>query len=245
VNWSLDLKEGIDFAIYLLGGFEVRTLRRYAQLVKPGHTVLDIGANVGAHTLPFAQLVGPTGRVFSFEPTSFAFGKQKANISLNPELAPRISAHQMMLVASGADGLPEAIYSSWPLERADDLHAEHHGRLMTTQGAVQRTLDGFLGDLEIAKVDFIKLDVDGNEADVLAGAWATIEKSKPLIMLELAPYVYDKNPQKFDALLEQLWPMGYKISNVATGRLLPRDVREVRRLIPAAGGMNVLATFQS
>src|SRR5689334_16414097 len=101
LNWSLNLKEGIDFAIYLLGGFEVRTLRRYTQLVKPGDIVLDIGANVGAHTLPLAQLVGPTGKVYAFEPTLYAFGKQRTNISLNPELAPRISTHQMMLMSSG------------------------------------------------------------------------------------------------------------------------------------------------
>lgn len=55
VNWALDLGEGIDFAIYLLSGFEVATSRRYKQLVQPGDVVLDIGANVGAHTLPLER----------------------------------------------------------------------------------------------------------------------------------------------------------------------------------------------
>src|SRR5271169_4509567 len=141
VTWSVNLKAGIDLAIYILGGFELRTLRRYAQLIKEGNIVLDIGANVGAHTLPLAQLVGPSGKVFSFEPTAFAFAKQQTNIALNPQLKSRISAHQMMLMATDTDPLPESVYSSWPLEAADDLHNEHHGRLMETDGAIKGTLD--------------------------------------------------------------------------------------------------------
>ena len=81
VTWELNLAEGIDFAIYLLGGFEVRTLRSYETLIREGDVVLDIGANVGAHTLPLAQLVGKTGHVYAFEPTRYAYSKQLANIA--------------------------------------------------------------------------------------------------------------------------------------------------------------------
>lgn len=243
VTWSLNLKEGIDLAIYLFGGFEVRTLQQYAQLVRQGDVVLDIGANVGAHTLPLAQLVGPSGKVFSFEPTAYAFAKQLANIALNPQLASRIEAYQMMLMATDAESLPESVYSSWPLEVADDLHNEHHGRLMPTQGATHGTLDSFLQRLGIEKVNFIKLDVDGNEAEVLMGAKSIIQHSQPQIMLELAPYVYSKNFNKFDELLENLWGSGYQISDVVTGRPLPRNSADLRKLIPKGGSLNALASF--
>lgn len=241
LTWSLDLREGIDLAIYVLGGFELGTLRQYAQLIKPGDVVLDIGANVGAHTLPLAQLVGAAGKVYSFEPTAYAFAKQQANIALNPSLASRISAHQMMLMADDHAELPESVYSSWPLEDAVDLHSTHCGRLMGTCGSVTGTLDSFLLDAEVVHVDFVKLDVDGNENDVLAGARGILQSSKPKLMLELAPYVYESCPHRFDELLYFLWGMGYGMSEIATGRVLPQNPTAIRALIPDAGSLNVLA----
>lgn len=241
IRWSLDLTDGVDFAIFLLGGFEVRTLNRYKALLRHGDVVLDIGANVGSHTLPLAELVGDNGRVIAFEPTAHAFGKQQKNISLNPSLSPRIKACQMMLVATDADAMPEAIYSSWPLETASDLHHEHHGRLMSTAGAGKSDLDSFLRSLNVSKVDFIKLDVDGNEFEVLRGARGTLATSKPRVMLELAPYVYADNPGDFDGLLQLLWDAGYEITDVISGRKLPREAAKVRAMIAAGGGMNVLA----
>lgn len=242
VRWKLDLREGIDFAIYLLGGFEVRTLNRYTQLVRPGDVVLDIGANIGAHTLPLAQLVGEAGRVYAFEPTAFAFGKQQANIALNPELAPRIISRQIMLGPSEAAPLPQAIYSSWPLEHAGDLHGEHHGRLMDTTGAVVTSLDAYLSANGVGRVDFIKIDVDGHELDVLSGAMRTLRNFKPQIMIELAPYVHGDDASSFDELIGTITAYGYALHDMVTGQRLPSDSYQLRTHIPAKGGLNVLAS---
>lgn len=242
ITWSLDLKEGIDLAIFALGGFEVRTLRKYESLIQNGDIVLDIGANIGAHTLPLAKLVGEKGRVVAFEPTQYAFNKLEKNISLNSTLASRITARQMMLVNENSDALPKEIYSSWPLENSSDLHEEHRGRLMSTQGASTATLDSYIRQNNLQRIDFIKLDVDGNEFDVLMGAQETLKQFKPALMMELAPYVYESSPEKFDETLHLLWNLGYQISEVASDKILPVDVTKVRQLIPKFGGMNILAT---
>jgi FkbM family methyltransferase len=240
IAWSLDLHEGIDLAIYLLGGFEVRTLDQYASIVREGDVVLDIGANIGAHTLPFAQLVGDKGRVIAFEPTDYAFRKLQTNISLNPALAARIDARQTMLVADDDAALPSAIYSSWPLERADDLHDQHLGRLKETRGARAETLDHVVAESHLQRLDFIKLDVDGNEIDVLQGGIATLQRFKPNMMLELMPHGYA--PGRFEILLKLVWDLGYTISDVASGKAFPADPVIVRNSIPEAGGINVMAT---
>jgi FkbM family methyltransferase len=242
--WSLDLKEGIDLSIYLLGGFEPRTLRRYKELIAEGFVVLDIGANVGAHTLPLAQLVGPSGKVIAFEPTKYAFDKLLANVSLNPHLSDRIIANQTLLGRSAGDELPGDIYSSWPLENASDLHSDHQGRLKSTRGADVQTVDLYVERCGLDRLDFIKLDVDGHEHEVLRGAQATLERFRPSIVLELAPYVYSEKPEEFDGLLELLWDRGYLFTDLSTGAALPRDPKKVRRLIPALGCMNSLARVE-
>lgn len=241
VRWSLDLKEGIDLSIYLLGGFEPRTIRRYKDLIADGFVVLDIGANIGAHALPLAQLVGPLGKVIAFEPTRYAFEKLMRNVHLNTNLSSRIVANQSMLVGPTRVELPDEIYSSWPLERESSLHPEHQGRLKSTNGASVQTLDSYVEQHALDRVDFIKLDVDGHEHEVLLGARATLEKFKPNIVLELAPYVYSEKPSDFDELLRLLWRAGYLLTELATGASLPRDPEKVRSLIPAQGGMNSLA----
>ena len=118
IVWDLDLHEGIDFSIFLLGGFEPRTLRLYRKLLgyKEGEIILDIGANVGAHTLPLAQLVVSNGgKVYAFEPTDYAFRKLITNTNLNPSIANGIEPIQAMLVAEDGISAEGKIYSSWPL----------------------------------------------------------------------------------------------------------------------------------
>ena len=220
ILWQLDLREGIDFAIYLMGGFELRTLRAYRDHVRPGDVVLDIGANVGAHTLPLARLAGRSGRVIAFEPSDFASAKLRRNIELNPQLAPAIEACQIMLAASSAEPLSRDVYASWPLDWSDNLHEDHAGRLTSTSGATVGAVDEFVAARGLTRIDFIKLDVDGNEHKVLAGSSGALRQFKPKIMMELAPYVYCSDPTAFDDNLRLLWAADYKLLDVARGTCL-------------------------
>ena len=187
ISWELDLKEGIDLSIYILGGFEPSTIKCYQSIINPGDIVIDIGANIGAHTLPMAKLVGEEGLVISFEPTKFAYEKQLNNIELNPDLKSLINVNQTMLTADDFSIIPDQIHSSWPMEVTRDLDDGHLGRLKSTIGSNAFTLDKYVEINGVTKVDFIKLDVDGFEVDVLHGAINTIARFKPKILLELAP----------------------------------------------------------
>jgi len=242
LRWSLDLAEGIDFSIYLLGAFEPRTVRHiYPSLVRPGFTVLDIGANVGAHTLPLARLVGGGGRVIAFEPTQWAVEKLRRNLELNPALQSHVTVCHTMLVGSTAQALAPHIYASWPLfPQGGAVHQQHGGRLMETNGATTTTLDAALEQLGTTRVDFIKLDVDGHEPAVLQGAQETLRRFHPPILMEVAPYLFPPQTGGMESMLEQLGGLGYAMHDVGTQAPMPLDPVSLRGLIPAGASRNVV-----
>jgi FkbM family methyltransferase len=191
LNWALDLNEGIDLSIYLLGAYEPRTLKAYGPLIRAGAVVLDIGANIGAHTLHFARLAGSSGRVVAFEPTDFACAKLRANIALNPDLAPRISLEQCFLVADRSIAAPASVASSWPVANETGELNAWHGREKVSAGAIAITADDFCARAGLDRLDFVKLDVDGHEWAVLQGFRASLARFRPIILVEIAPFIYE------------------------------------------------------
>ena len=238
LTFELDLSQGIDFSIFLLGGFELSTRRALERCIRPGMTVLDVGANVGAHTLSMARMVGATGKVLAFEPTGYCYKKLRRNIELNPLLENSIECFQYFLTTDPALGKPDAIYSSWPLTGGVDLHEKHFGQKMDASEAMAASLDSVLAGAQIGKVDVVKMDVDGFECDVLGGAAVMMERDRPVFVMELAPYAHGES---FDTFIGYFNALGYQFYDERTDRLLPRAAGDLRRLIGDAAGINVVA----
>ena len=240
VLWSLDLEEGIDFAIYLLGVFERATWKSLRKLIKPGDTVLDIGANIGAHTLHLAKAVGPTGRVFAFEATNYAFEKLTKNLSLNPELQDRVVAAQVLLVDDIGREKQSQIYSSWPLAATGEVHPKHRGKLQSTSGAYMDTLDNVIARYSINHVDLIKIDVDGHEYPVLKGGQTLLKAHSPTLVMEISPYVHSEENNSFADLIDLLKECRYSLRDEK--RPLMLDSSYLSRMVPDGSGINVIAT---
>ncbi len=243
IAWQLDLKEGIDFAIFL-GLYERSTKMAIRRLVRPGSVVLDIGANIGALTLELARQVGCGGKVFAFEPTSFAHSKLLRNLALNPSLAAIVEAEQLMLATSDDRRTELQIYSSWPLVPTDKLHANHLGRLQTTEGARAISLDTYLVQAKVSRVDFIKLDVDGYECEVLGGARHCLDRFRPPIVMELAPYVLRERGASLAQLTGILGRSGYRFTRL-NGEKVSQDVATLESKIAAGSSINVIARVAS
>lgn len=140
--------------------------------VGPGDTVVDIGAFIGDTTVPLADVVGREGRVYAFEPNPAAFACLAYNTRFHPQvkclpyaLGDKMALAQMKFAPNlGAShvALPGMldIYSLIPMVRLDDL--------------------------ELNGVRFIKIDVEGYELSVIAGAQATIRVCRPKLMIETA-----------------------------------------------------------
>ena len=193
--YSLDLSEKIDVAMYL-DQFEKDLVNAIKQHCQPGMVVLDIGANIGAHSLLFSKLVGPAGYVYGFEPTDYAFNKLLINLDLNSR-----TNIEVFKVAC-ADVLKE--------EKEVDFRAS-----WCTDGSRKdypctvkfEPLDHWAEIHNLDAADVIKLDVDGNEFSVLQGAENVINTFGPMIFLEVwGPNFQDSARDPF-VLLER---HGYK-----------------------------------
>ncbi len=248
VNWELDLNEGIDFAIYL--GLYQRIHPRVARWITPGALVLDIGANIGAHSLPLAREVGPGGLVIAIEPTDYGFSRLKANAALNSDLLSRLIPVQAALIAGTKN--PDSdeyarFYSRWPLKGGSiDRHAKHLGELEAAKNARFLSLDTLLRELRAKHgitqpVAFIKLDVDGHELDVLRGAAQTLTSQKPPILIEIAPHVQDEVPKRFEDVLKILDVHGYWLEAADSGKGLPMSAPALRALISDGANIDAIA----
>jgi len=239
IKWHLDLREGIDFAIYLLGAFERSTQRVYRNQLKPGAVVFDIGANIGAHTLPMAQLVGSAGCIHAFEATAYAVGKLRGNLNLNPDLQSRVVVHHALLTDGKDTGSETEIYSSWPLHGGSQgLHPQHRGRLQAIATEDSYSLDQFFQSEMPSRLDFIKLDVDGHEWPILQGMSTLLDRFRPVILFELAPD-YCGVPAR--ELLEFFVLKQYKLQAVGDVHNTMSDSVQLLERIPSGGSINVIA----
>lgn len=241
-RWELDLREGIDLHIFVFGTFEAEIVNIARQVVPIGGTILDIGANIGAHTLSFADIVGREGAVYAFEPTDYGFAKLSRNIGLNPELAARISAIQTVLLASDVQEKPNGLCSSWPLASDSNVHEIHCGELKPLTGAEGSTLDGLTERLGLTRVDLIKLDVDGNELFVLRGGEYTLRTRRPLIVMECAPDLYPEFGYRAADLWDYLGDHGYRCQRLPTRQKV--EFTQLDEIAARNGSANVLLVPQ-
>jgi FkbM family methyltransferase len=241
ILWKLDITEGIDFSIYLFGSFERETSIAIKRLVKNNSIVIDIGANIGAHTLPIARLLNSSGKVFAIEPTSYAYSKLKENIKINKDLKNKIQADQILLINGKNTNKSNQIYSSWPLNNeAQNKHSIHQGVLMTTEGSSNQTLDNYLIVNKLEKIDLIKIDVDGNEFEVLSGAKKTLKRYKPPLIMELAPEQYE-DKSDFTKVVNLLLNLGYVFYSLNEKIKFSNDIYKLQKSIPKNGSINVIA----
>lgn len=154
-----------------LGFNELGNRRAFRHMVRPGAVVFDVGANVGSYTLLASALVGPEGRVVSFEPVPENLRYLEEHIRLN-----RLTNVDVRRVAVGA--------------RSGEARFRKHGDRL--QGRVDEqggdpvsmvALDDLLRQDAIPRPDVMKIDVEGGELDVLRGAFELLRLARPSILL--------------------------------------------------------------
>lgn len=169
----------VSRSLVTYGEWAEQELKLLAQFIAPGACVLDAGAFIGTHTLAFAQMVGAAGKVYAFEPRREIFAYLQRNIDLNR--AEQVRAFNVALSDAPARLMMDAI----------DLGETHNFGALSLTATRETAVEGQyeilvekLDSMDIPPVDFIKLDVEGMESQVLAGAQVIIARDRPVIFAE-------------------------------------------------------------
>ena len=184
-RFEMDLRLGRLQKIFYLkpGSYEPQTERFIRQNVKPGMTVLDIGANTGYMTILLADMVGAHGQVHSFEPMPANYELLRKNVDSNG--LNQVHLHKLAL----SDRKGEATLHVDPGNDGGNTIGNVMGEGWDGHSAITvatEALDDFLGRAGIGKVDFIKIDVEGAESLVFAGARKLLSRpDAPLIVCEV------------------------------------------------------------
>lgn len=207
---------------------ERETVAQVEKLVRPGMTVLDIGAHIGYYALRCARLAGQNGRVIAFEPHPRTFQTLSANLRAYPTVTPlQIAVAEaegsaelydyLMMSASGSLHYDEALRD---LQRAQVGEADIAPRISSDFAAETftvrtRPIDAVLAELGVSRVDVIKMDIEGAEMAALRGMQTIIANSPGLAL------VMEYNPQALRAFgfqpeqaLAEVMAMGFGTAQV-------------------------------
>ena len=196
--------EGASRLAYYFGVSEPELFAFYEAFLKPGMTVVDAGANIGLHTLFFAKRVGPEGRVYAFEPGQSAFDRLQSHVKRN-----QLTNVRCFHCALGADEGTVAIAEN-PQDNSRNFVVESSPGKIGTKNVALRSLNQVLAEESVVRVDFLKLDVEGFESEVLKGARSYLEKHRiRVLQLELDDLGLGRSGSNSTDICDTLFGYGY------------------------------------
>lgn len=182
-------------------------------LCPTGGTVVDVGANFGEWALQMARAVGPGGRLIAFEPVAYLAEAARKTLRVNGQRQGEVVAKAL----SNKDGQAELTLNKTHTGKSGIGVADSDDE--TARVSVPTvTLDSFVEAENIGRLDFIKIDVEGHEAEVIEGAQSTLQRFGPAMVVE-AGVDPDQNRQKIEAILQGL---DYRM----VGSLMPHGIAE-------------------
>jgi FkbM family methyltransferase len=217
------LDEHIQRHMYFFGAYEPIESYLVRSLLRPGMTVIDLGANVGNYTLQAARAVGPEGQVHAFEPIPANFKHLTTHVRMNgfaSRIFPNCSAawshaERLALYLDERDAADNKTdYTVGPrVDPADVLHVD----------AI--ALDDYAVRHDLARVDFVKLDIEGAELPALRGMIKLLATHRPILLLEVNRSNCEAAGYAPEAIAELLRAHGYRFWLVGGSPLEsgPRD----------------------
>ncbi len=195
--------------LYVGGCIEPNELNLLTRILEPGMTFVDAGANEGLFSLLAARLVGSDGHVIAVEPSPRELRRLKSNIELNK--MDNVTVIEVAL--SDRCGRTE-------LRIADDEHSGQNTMgdfvwegltLAGVETVKTKTLDQMVAEMQLSRVDVVKMDIEGAEHEALVGSSRALNEFRPLIIMELLDSALRQQGSSGNTVLDLLESQGYLI----------------------------------
>jgi FkbM family methyltransferase len=205
-------------SIFVTGLYDPNELSLLARVLKPGMTFLDAGANMGLYTIFAAQKVGTSGRVLAIEPSQRELAILRGNLELNSLINVTVAPVAL------SDRPAELELLVAPMEKSGhntlgafgfDTPLDHRERVRAVR------LDDLVAEHRLARVDVVKMDIEGGEEAALRGAAETISAYHPVLFLELSHRSLQHQNSSAARLLELLGEYGYRVHGYEASTGLP------------------------
>lgn len=220
-NMKVVLPEPVSTHIWRYGFFEADVALYIINHLREGMTFIDVGGHFGFFTLLGSLLVGEEGRVLTFEPTLSSYIQLKKNISMHSQYS-NIEAIQYAAYSENKDikfydyGLEGSAYNSAYESRAVVSKIDKR-KEVTVPG---KRIDDLLKEMEIYKVDLVKIDAESSELHVLEGFVRTIDKDRPNIIIEVGDSPAKGVPTSKESI-SWLRKRDYEVYEVKKGEIVP------------------------
>jgi FkbM family methyltransferase len=179
-----------------LGSYERDKQLAFYQTITSGSVVFDVGANVGFYTLLASSLVGPEGHVYAFEPAPRNLQYLREHLRIN-----RVT-NATVIEAAVSHSVGVGLFSHGPTRAMGHLSTEGDVEVKTV------TLDDLVYQKHVRPPDYLKIDVEGNEFDVLTGAESTLSTFRPDLFLAT------HGPEVHKRCCELLKSYGYELHSL-------------------------------
>ncbi len=220
-SFNLHIDDWIQENIYFVSDYEHAELVFIKNQLKSGDVFVDIGANIGVHSLIASQILSEQGKVISFEASKKNYMRLQEHIQLNH--AQNIEAHHVAIADSEKE-----ITLYYNEAEANKGMISAYGQNEAHKESIQAvTLDSVLG---VTKIDFIKIDIEGGEYDALKGMKQILQTQNPVLLIELEEDIIAKTDYKEEDIINYLAQFGYQRNYLSDqGRLIAENENPARK----------------
>lgn len=192
---------------YFEADYEKENLTFLRNVVRPGDTILDIGAHLGLISLSCSKLAGQGGKVYSFEPSPTTYLQLKTILSLNPGGA---SVHALQM-AVGLQNAPISFYESDDEGSNSNSLVPKHDLKRKPVTVPCTSIDRFTEENNLEQIHIIKIDAEGVELDVLKGAEQVLRKYRPYLVVAIHPRLIQNYGQRTEDIYTFIVHLNYRV----------------------------------